>query len=321
MDEVQSSGAVSSRRDKVGATPETMQRALVSGATGLIGSRLCATLEKPAVLSRNPKAAESKLGNVDAFAWDDASPVPASAVEGRSVMFHLAGDPVAHGRLDAEHKARVRESRVRGTRNVVEALAQAKDGPKVLVCASASGIYGDRGDEVLKEGSAIGTDFLADVCQAWEDEARKAEAHGIRVVLLRIGIVLAKEGGALKQMLPPFRMGVGGTLGNGRQFMPWIHIDDILGLLKFAADTPDLRGPVNAVAPVQTTNQAFTTALGRAIHRPTIFRVPSFALRVGFGDLARVVLASQRVVPEVALSAGYKFKHADLDEALKDLLG
>jgi len=311
MDEVQSSGAVSSRRDKVGATPETMQRALVSGATGLIGTRLCATLEKPAVLSRNPKAAERKLGKVDAFAWDDASPVPPSAVEGASVMYHLAGDPVAHGRLDAEHKARVRESRVRGTRNVVEALAQAKDGPKVLVCASASGIYGDRGDE----------DFLTEVCQAWEDEARKAEAHGIRVVLLRIGIVLAKEGGALKQMLPPFRMGVGGTLGNGRQFMPWIHIDDILGLLKFAADTSDLRGPINAVAPVQTTNQVFTTALGRAIHRPTIFRVPAFALRVGFGDLARVVLASQRVVPEVALSAGYKFKHTDIDEALKDLLG
>jgi uncharacterized protein len=321
MDEVQSSAAVSSRRDKVGATPETMQRALVSGATGLIGTRLCATLEKPAVLSRNPKAAERKLGKVDAFAWDDASPVPPSAVEGASVMYHLAGDPVAHGRLDAEHKARVRESRVRGTRNVVEALAQAKDGPKVLVCASASGIYGDRGDEVLRESSVIGTDFLAEVCQAWEDEARKAEAHGIRVVLLRIGIVLAKEGGALKQMLPPFRMGVGGVLGNGRQFMPWIHIDDILGLLKFAAGTSDLRGPINAVAPVQSTNQEFTTALGRAIHRPTIFRVPAFALRVGFGDLARVVLASQRVVPEVALSAGYKFKHADLDEALKDLLG
>lgn len=313
--------AESNRRQTPGATPETMQRVLVSGATGLIGSRLCAMFHRPAVLSRNPKAATAKLGAVDAFDWDDASPVPSEAVEGAKIMFHLAGDPVAHGRLDAEHKARVRESRVRGTKNVVEALGRAKDGPKVLVCASASGIYGNRGDEALRETSGAGSDFLAEVCQAWEQEAQKAEAFGVRVVLLRIGIVLAKEGGALKQMLPAFRMGVGGSLGDGRQFMPWIHIDDVLGLLRFAADTPSLRGPVNAAAPEETTNKEFTTALGRAIHRPTIFRVPGFALRVGFGDLARVVLASQRVIPEVALREGYTFKHPKLGPALTDLLG
>jgi len=285
--------------------------ALVTGATGFIGKALCARLERPRVLSRRP--------GPGAFPWDaERGPPPAEAVEGVEVVFHLAGDPVAEGRWTAEKKRRIRDSRVLGTRNLVAALSAAKARPKVLVSASAVGLYGDRGDEPLTESAAPGRDFLAETCAAWEAEGAKARDLGIRVVHLRIGVVLGPGGGALAKMLLPFRLGVGGVLGSGRQWMPWIHRDDVVGLLLFAAEHGAVTGPVNGVAPGAATNREFTKALGRVLHRPTILPAPRFGLRVAFGEFADVLFASQRVVPKAALDAGYRFVFPEVEGALRD---
>ncbi|MBK6462876.1 MAG: TIGR01777 family protein [Myxococcales bacterium] len=291
-------------------------RALVTGATGTIGQRLAASLgPDTTVLRRDPRATGQGA------AWDGLHAPPSAAFEGLDAVFHLAGEPVAEGRWTADKKRKILESRTLGTRAIVEAIGHTRHRPRVLVCASAVGFYGDRGDEPLSEQSAPGEGFLSDVCVAWEREAREAERRfGVRTVTLRIGIVLSPTGGALARLRPIFRAGVGGRLGDGLGWMPWIHLDDVVGLLLHAATTSTLRGPVNAVAPGVVQNVEFTRSLGRALRRPTPMPVPAIALRLAFGELAAVLLSSQRVAPERALASGFRFAHPRLDEALADVL-
>jgi uncharacterized protein (TIGR01777 family) len=295
-------------------------RAVVTGATGFLGQALCARLEAPVVLARDPATAGRALPNARAVAWSAGRGVPAGALDGAAAVFHLAGEPITAGRLDAAHRRRVLASRVQGTRDVVAALRDASRRPAVLVSASAIGIYGDRGDEPLTEASSLGSGFFADVCRAWEEEARAATPLGVRVVSLRTGIVLGAGGGALARMKTPFRLGVGGRLGSGRQWVSWVHLDDVVGLALLAAANPSLSGPVNATAPGPVTNAELTRALARVLHRPAVLPVPRFALRLALGGLAREVLASARVLPEAALRAGYRFRFGDLDAALRDAL-
>ena len=231
-------------------------------------------------------------------------------------MFHLAGESVGEGRWTAAKKQRIRDSRVIGTRRLVEGLAALEQKPRVLVVASAIGYYGSRGDETLDESSAPGDDFLAQVCRDWEAEARAAEKLGIRVVNTRFGIVLG-NGGALKKMLLPFKLGAGGRLGNGRQWMSWVHVDDVVGILLAAAIDEQYRGPVNTVAPTPVTNREFTRVLASVLHRPAIFPVPAFGLRLVVGEFAEVLLGSQRVLPKAAQRAGYAFHYPELAEALR----
>jgi hypothetical protein len=239
----------------------------------------------------------------------------AESLREADVIIHLAGEPVAQ-RWTAEAKRRILESRVVGTRSLVEALAALPRRPEALICASAIGYYGSRGDEILTESSAPGSGFLPEVCVAWEREAQAAEAFGIRVVRVRTGLVLGAGGGALPRMLPPFRMGVGGRLGSGRQWMSWIHLEDLTALLLFAVENR-FQGPLNAVAPHPVTNADFTRELARALRRPALFPVPEFALRLLFGEMADVLLDSQRVAPAAAEAAGFRFRFPQLPPALR----
>ena len=295
-------------------------RALVTGATGLIGKHLLGKLENPVVLSRNPDEARRRLGNIEAHAWNpESGPAPAEALRGVEAVFNLAGEPVFEGRWTDEKKRRIRDSRVAGTHNLVSALALLETRPKVLVSASAVGYYGDRGDEELDETSTPGRDFLAQVCVDWEREAMAADQLGIRVVCVRIGIVLAPVGCALATMLTPFRMGIGGRLGNGRQWMPWIHINDMAGLMLHASRNDAIRGPMNAVAPRPVTNLDFTSALAHAVHRPAMLPMPRIALRLALGEVSDILIASERVLPRVAEHSSYVFEHPDLAGALDDV--
>jgi uncharacterized protein len=235
-------------------------------------------------------------------------------------LVNLSGEPIAQRWTDAA-KIRIRESRVEGTRRLVNSLASESRRPRVLVCASAVGIYGSRGDEILTEKSAAGSGFLPNVVKEWEEAARTAEALGIRVVSLRFGVVLG-HGGALAKLLLPFRLGAGGRLSSGRQWMSWIHVDDAVSLILFALDNAnaELRGPVNAAAPDPVTNDEFTRRLARAVHRPAIFPVPAFALKLVFGEMSEVLLDSQRVLPATAQSAGFTFLYPELSAALTHIL-
>ena len=296
-------------------------RALVTGGTGLIGRKLLARVPEPVVVSRDPVQARRRLGPVQVVRWEpEAGPAPLEALRGVEAVFHLAGEPVAAGRWTVERKQRIRDSRVLGTRHLVEGMAALERKPEVLVSVSAVGYYGDRGDEELDENSSPGGGFLAEVCQAWEREALGAEKLGVRVVCARIGLVLARGGGALARMLPPFRMGVGGRLGSGKQWMSWIHLDDVAGLLLHAAWNREIRGAMNVVSPHPVTNIQFTRALGRALHRPAFMAVPGGALRVAFGEMSEVLTGSQRVFPRVAQRTGYAFQHPDLEAALQAVL-
>jgi uncharacterized protein (TIGR01777 family) len=251
--------------------------------------------------------------------WDPAKgEPPADGLRDADAVIHVAGAPVAQ-RWNAQVKQDIRESRVAGTRNLVQGLSKLSRKPPVLICASAIGYYGSRGDEVLTESSAPGNDFLSEVCVAWEKEAQAAEAFGMRVVRMRIGIVLDARGGALPRMLPPFKMGVGGKLGSGKHWMSWIHLDDMAGLFQFALANP-VSGAINGVAPNPVTNADFTRALASAVHRPAIFPVPGFALHLLFGEMGDMLLASQRVAPKAAESAGFKFRFPELAGALADAL-
>lgn len=298
-------------------------KVLITGATGLVGRALCERLDRPVVLSRDAAQAEHRLGQgVRAFAWDPASePPPSAAFAGVEAVFHLAGEPVAEGRWTAEKKRRIHDSRVLGTRQLVAGLSGLPALPRVLVCASAVGYYGSRGDQELSEAASKGQGFLSDVTDAWEAEARAAERYGVRVVLARLGIVLAADGGALPRMLTPFKLGLGGKLGDGRQWMPWVHISDVAGLLLHSASDERLRGPMNVVGPEPVTNAEFTRELGRALGRPAVFPVPRLALRAAFGELSEVMLASQRALPGVASETHYTFRFPRLGPALDACLG
>jgi uncharacterized protein (TIGR01777 family) len=296
---------------------EILMKTLLTGATGLIGRELVGRLEEPVVLSRDAERARKRLAGVEAHTWaPESGPPPASAFQGVEVVFNLAGEPVAEGRWTDERKRRIRGSRVLGTRNLVAGLAGLTSRPRVLVSASAVGYYGDRGDQILDETSSPGHGFLADVCVEWEREALAAERLGIRVVCVRTGIVLARGGGALAKMLTPFRMGAGGKLGTGRQWMSWIHLDDEVGILLHAMKDARLHGPINAVGPRPVTNAEFTRALGHAMHRPAFLPMPKTALRLALGEMSEIVTASQRVLPREAERTGYTFKHPELAGAL-----
>ena len=292
-------------------------RPLITGATGTLGRELLAKYKEAVVLSRDPSRVHGLGVSVEARAWrPEAEEAPRDAFAGVGTVFHLAGEPVAEGRWTREKKQRIRSSRVLGTRNLVATFAKLSQPPKVLVSASAVGFYGDRGDEVLDEGSGVGDGFLAEVCQAWEREARAAEGLGVRVVCLRIGVVLASKGGALEQIITPFKIGVGGRLGNGAQWMPWVHIDDVIGILLHAGRDAEISGPMNAVSPHPVTNSEFTQVLANLLHRPAMLAVPKAALRVAFGEVSDVLLASQRVLPRRAGESGYSFRYPDLSGAI-----
>ena len=241
------------------------------------------------------------------------------SLRGADVVVHLAGEPVAQ-RWTPEAKRRIRDSRVTGTRNLVQAMAHLPQKPAALICASAIGYYGSRGDEILTEASGAGSGFLPEVCVEWEKEACAAKALGMRVALVRTGVALDPHGGALGQMLTPFRFGAGGRLGDGKQWMSWIHLDDLAALYCFAVEHP-VSGAINGVAPQPVINSDFTKALAGALRRPAIIPVPGFALRMLFGEMAGVLLESQRVLPERAETERFRFRFPDVGEALADLLG
>ncbi|HKD37053.1 MAG TPA: TIGR01777 family oxidoreductase [Pirellulales bacterium] len=294
----------------------------MTGGTGFVGRRLLERLDGSVVLSREPDRAMRSLSQfrVTAAGWDPMLGPPAADVfDGIDVVFHLAGEPIAAGRWTRARKQRICDSRVIGTKHLVEGLAKLDRRPPVLVSASAVGYYGSRGDEVLTESSAPGDDFLADVCVAWEKAALEAERLGMRVVLSRTGVVLGR-GGALEKMLRPFKLGLGGRLGSGRQWMPWIHLDDLVGLLLFAAEQDEIHGPMNAVAPTPITNRQFTRALAHTLHRPAILPAPYFGMRLAFGEFASVLFASQRVIPEIAMKAGFKFQCPEIERALGEIV-
>jgi uncharacterized protein len=296
----------------------------VTGATGLVGSRLVPRLlergDEVTVLSRDPDRARSVLGEVDAAAWDPAGTAPPGGLAGRDGVVHLAGEPVAQRWSDMA-KERIWTSREAGTRCLVAGLREAEPRPRVLVSASGVGYYGPRGDERLDESAEPGEDFLAEVTKVWEAEAVAAEELGMRVVLVRTGVVLDRAGGALARMLPPFRAGIGGPVAGGRQYLPWIHLDDLVGIYLAALDGDEWSGPVNASAPEPVTNKEFSKALGRALHRPAFAPVPAFALRALYGEMAEIVTTGQRAIPKRATDLGYAFRHPDLDEALAAALG
>lgn len=298
-------------------------KALVTGATGFVGPRLLRLLDSPVVVSRSPELARRTVGNLAGpiFRWDPLrEPLPAEALEGVDVVYHLAGESVAEGRWTAAQKARIRDSRVIGTRNLVQGLKQVERKPSVLVSASAVGYYGDRGDEELTEAASPADDFLGEVCVAWEREAMAAEQFGVRAVTARTGIVLGAGGGALGKMLTPFRLGAGGPLGSGKQWMPWVHVADLARLYVHAAETRSINGPMNAVAPNPVRNSEFTKALGRQLHRPAFMPAPYIGLRLLFGEFAQVLFASQRVIPKVAIDTGFVFQYPDIASALREIL-
>lgn len=339
-------------------------RVTVTGATGLVGPAVVAHLRardaQVTVLSRDPERAKAKLSNtapppragrpdpppLEAIAWDPMTePAPTEALSGREGVVHLAGEPIAR-RWSARAKRAIRESRITGTRNLIEGLralegaaegAPAPEGtpaplgapappglgprPRVLVSGSAIGYYGHHGEEPLDEEAPAGSDFLARVCVEWETEARRAGELGMRVVQIRTGVVLDPRGGALAKMLPPFRLGIGGPVAGGKQFISWIHRDDLVGVVGAALGSDRWRGPVNATAPTPVSNGEFAKTLGRALHRPALLPVPAVALRALYGEMAEIVTSGARVLPAKPLMLGYRFGYPDLEEALRAALG
>jgi uncharacterized protein len=301
-----------------------MMKVTITGATGLIGRRLVRELrargDEVTVLTRSPDKAREALG-VEAMRWNPTEePAPTDALIGRDAIVHLAGENVAQRWTD-DAKRRILASREQGTRNLVSGIGAADPRPKALISSSAVGYYGPHGPEPLPEDTPPGDDFLARVCVAWEREAQAAERHGVRVMRMRTGVVLDKDGGALGKMLPFFRLGLGGPVAGGKQYLPWVHADDVAGILLAAVDDDRWSGPVNATAPTPVTNAAFSKALGRALHRPAVAPVPGLAVRILYGEMAETVTEGQNAVPERALALGFRHRHADLDEALHSALG
>ena len=305
-----------------------MARIVITGATGTIGSAVCRQLlargDQPVALSRDPAGAAGRLPQgVEAHAWADplGSPPPTEALTGAAAVIHLLGEPVSQ-RWTPEVKRRIHDSRVLSTRHLVSALKALDDGqrPAVLVSQSATGYYGPRGAEQLAEDASPGNDFLAGVVKEWEREALKA-APACRAVVTRTGVVLSPDGGALAKMLPFFRAGIGGPVAGGHQYVPWIHIDDLVAALLFCVERPALAGPVNATAPRPVDNAELSKALGRALHRPAVLPVPGFALKLLYGEMSEIVTTGQRAVPKQLEQAGFNFSQPEIEPALRDVLG
>jgi uncharacterized protein (TIGR01777 family) len=295
---------------------------VVTGASGFIGRRLLKNFTTAGyeirVLSRH--AGTNLPPGIKLFVWDPLQgPPPEESLRDAGVVVHLAGEPVAQRWSDAV-KQLIRDSRIVGTRNLVAGLKAMKRPPDALISSSAVGYYGSRGDEVLKESAGPSDAWLSEVCVGWEREAEAASGFGVRVVPIRTGLVLDPRGGALQQMLPPFRMGVAGKLGSGTQWMSWIHLADLASLFQFAVETP-VRGPMNGVAPYPVTNADFTQALAKVLHRPALISVPIAALKLLYGEMAEVLVSSQRAIPAAAEAAGFRFRFPQLGPALANLLG
>lgn len=304
-------------------------RVTVTGATGLIGPALVTALQdrgaEVTVLSRDPERAQATLGEggaspLKAARWDPiGEPAPATALAGRDAVVHLAGENVAQ-RWTAKAKQAIRESRVTGTGNLIAGLQRAEPRPRTLVSASAIGYYGPRGEEPLDEDAPAGRDFLAEVCSAWEREAERARELDMRVVQVRTGVVLDRNGGALQKMLAPFRLGLGGPVARGRQYMSWIHSEDLVGLMLAALEDERWSGPINATAPEPVSNRDFSRALGKALRRPALLPVPGLALRALYGEMSQIITTGARALPAKPLVLGYHFRHPRLPEALRSAL-
>src|SRR6266436_7942305 len=301
-------------------------RILVSGSTGFLGTALIDVLEReghtivrlvrPGTGNREVSGAPAKT-----VRWDPVGGLfKAEAAEGADALVHLAGASIADGRWNAARKNLLRISRIEATRHLIGALSKLKQPPRVIVASSASGFYGDRGDETLTESSAAGSDFLAGLCREWEAESARGSEFGARVVMLRFGIILAAHGGALPRLALPFKMGAGGRLGDGRQWMSWLTLEETVSILQFALASPELTGPVNAVTPNSVRNSEFTATLAKTLHRPALFPAPAFALRLALGEMAdSLLLISQRVIPSKLADSGYQFLQPRLENALKEV--
>jgi uncharacterized protein len=294
-------------------------RILVSGVSGPIGAALLPSLAARGYqVTRLVRGVASGEGQIS---WDPAKPLAPGSVSGFDPVIHLAGETVV-GRWTAAKKARIRDSRVLGTLHLAQALAQSAQRPRLLITASAVGYYGDRGEEILRENSPPGEGFLSEVCREWEAATQPAAAAGIRTAQLRIGVVLSPVGGALQKMLTPFKMGVGGNMGNGRQWWSWIDVRDLVGAIHHILTSDHLDGPVNIVTPTPVTNAEFTQTLASVLSRPAIFPMPAFAARLAFGQMAdELLLASQRVEPAKLTASGYAFQYSNLRASLQNLLG
>lgn len=318
-------------------TTRTTMTTLLTGGTGFVGRELSKRLKQVTITSRNRQAALKKLNNSksdsvqavdgvngaveEVIQWDpsvDALSLPPNK-RFESVV-NLMGESIAEGRWNAQKKERIRSSRIDGTRRLVDGLVQSGNLPNVFVSASAIGIYGDAGEDIVEENHARGTGFLTDVCSDWEQEAMRLQEHGVRVVCLRIGIVLGSQGGALKKMAPLFRWCLGGNLGSGNQWVAWIHVDDLVSLIQWSIENDSVSGPVNATAPNPVRNKDLTKAVAAAVRRPALFPAPKFALRLALGEFADSLFFSQRVVPAVALNHGFQFQFSDIESAIKDAI-
>jgi len=302
-------------------------RVAVTGATGTIGSALVSELlargDEVVALTRDPQSARDKLGeSISAVRWAKpaAEPAPSDALSGCDAVVHLLGAPVDQ-RWSDEAKQEIRNSRVFGTRYLVAGLREAEPRPSILVSQSAFGLYGPRGDEPVDESEPVGGGFLAEVVRDWEGEARAAEELGMRVALMRTGVVLSGSGGALGKMITPFKLGAGGPVAGGKQYVPWVHMDDVIGVLICALEDDRVRGPLNLTAPEPVTNRDLSKALGRVLRRPALAPVPAFALKLLYGEMSSIVTTGARVVPARLAELGYRFRRPDLEDALRAALG
>ncbi len=294
-------------------------RVLISGASGLIGTALTSRLEAAEMeVMRLTRQSVDEEDDRQIYWHPESGTLDAERIEGFRTVVHLAGESVADGKWDEDKKRRIMDSRVTSTTLLCRVLANLKDKPRMLICASAIGYYGDRGEEELTEASEPGNGFLSEVCQAWEQAVQPAEEAGIKIVHLRIGMVLSSHGGALKRMLPPFRLGLGGPVGGGQQWMSWIALNDLTGVILHCMNSRRVTGVINAVAPNPVLNREFAHALGKALNKPAITPVPAFAIKIALGEMGReLVLASTRVKPERLEQAGFEWEHPEIDSALQ----